>query len=1072
MIFQFNNETILEVKRGVLSFITVQRLKQIKNYSTFSDSEIDLEKKNLIRMIRSFGAYEKNTVFKKGDLGSTYKIISHYQRLSKLQEYLLKNGTDEKIRKVLSRGYRDNQEFLDFKEIKKLSLEEECLRQNLYAKEDYLVIKTDIPASELGLGKKVNVYNFFSNLTEKKYLEIKNNLDLLAQQHKKAYDSLDYDKSMKLKENDLLKLLSKLSLTNQKTDIRDINALDNNIQCSNRGSEVTLKIYENEVDIKPKVIKFGQGYMSMKKYGQKPDYFMIDKEEDFDYSIENGKLNIYKFNKGRKVMVNTYSAFKVEEEYDKPVLNHFTLSEIPVVFSENISNSVSEQLKKMEVEEFVIITEVVKLAKSKLMKELQGRRRAFEALTQLKKISFNNKAFDVNLAIKKANALSSMETLIDDGEDFADVKFGVTIKTDFKDKDLLKQLNQNKADLSFEELPSVIEDFNSPILFEKYIEVQEKVINLSLTEIASMINLRYGETYFSGRTELLDSELSKINNKHAYVLREEQVQSINLFDGPEKFNFLIIAQSGGGKSFMTVNLMDNFLDVNPNNLCWILDRGGSYINFTEIQGGNNIGISAADSKSCINPFLFSNYFAKLIKILKYENLKELTIEQQREMKLISKTKMLDIGDLEDSFEFVDGKIQSTSFEASEPQALLSIYVGFIEEMIKIEQLDSIDRNRLLIENAIVNLISDKYNPKLDSDHNHYILPSEIKEEIIKLVKEKEKNLAADERYQNRIEDLLSRMNKFLDTSAFGNLFNKKPQLDLSKRLINIDFGEIQDEDIQNLALASVISNFFVVMTSARNKKGQKIILIDEAHAVLNAESSIGLKSVSYLFRTTRKHGALAGLISQSIKDFSKEKGEVREDKMTHFNGIVGNAGWVFLLKQHAKEDCINRLEMKPEDAEYVNNNQTFRFFVKTQHSGKAMLLTSDLGYAVATTNKEEKLMLGYLDKFVVDNNLSKRLVLFSELFGKSFISSYQDVSGFCSSELGNNDINSFKEKLRQCFKLYKSDKKMKFDKYIDLVASRFKNELDIRVANSILINILNNGKIQPFFDIIIKELRV
>jgi len=1062
LLFQFNNETLLIISEDRISFLSLLRLKQYEDMQESSKEKLEKEEKERLKNLYMLGSFDKGGIFKKPNYGVSYKVISYQKKLSKLQEYILKKESSEKVEDRLVNDLSSSKDILNFREIKNSMLEEEVLNMSYYQKEDYLSVRTDISLDFLGLSKNEDILKIFKNMSKELYEKYRNNIDAAYQNHLKNYNQLEYDKTLKLEGNDLLELLSKLSLTNNKTIIYDMNFFQNNLLEEYRQREVILKIYSSEMDIKPKIIEFSSGYLCLKEYGKEDQYFLTSKEEQWHYEVDR-KVKIIKFFKitrNNKKPIKEVSYFKFEEEFKKESITTLLLTEIPADFSANISKRISTELKKLGINEFTINTEIVKLSNSTLIKDLDKQKKMFDTLPSLKNLSFNNRAFDIDLAIKKSKALSGMIALIEDGESFANIRLSVNMKTDYKQEDLEKIINNKfSGDIILEETEPRANELNYPFVYSDYNFISEKIINLSIKETDKLIDLEYGEKYFSGRNEKNQEDLAKINDKHAYVLRKDQLQSINLFDGPDAFNTLVIAASGGGKSFMTVNILDSFLSSAPENLVWIIDRGGSYKNFASINNGNNINIKASDSLNCINPFSFTNYFAKLIRIIYFIEKKELTKEEEKELFFLSKSYFEKFENEKDSVILNKSKtkIIATSFKASEPQAILEIHINIVKEMIGYYDLSIENQSVIPIAEALTSLIAEKYNKDLNNYDYLYILPEDIKKRLLELMS------------VNNKESLLSKIDNYISTALYGNLFNNKPSIDLENRLINIDFEEIQNDDIQNLVLTSLLSNFFNVMTSPKYKKSKKIIVIDEAHAILNAKSSIGLKAVAYLFRTARKYGALAYLISQNITDFAKVPGDVSEDKMSDFAGIISNSGWKFLLKAHDKKTCIERLSMSEKLATYVDQNQSFKFVVLSKVSGKASLVMSDLDYAIATTHKEEKNLLDILSLFIMDNNNNKKLILFSILFSKDFRSNYGSVSGFNNANMGTVNKKAIEEKLDQILMNY--NKKMNRKKYIKMLNDKLEDNPDlIKTVNSILIEIINKDIGKYFFDIIFKKL--
>lgn len=83
------------------------------------------------------------------------------------------------------------------------------------------------------------------------------------------------------------------------------------------------------------------------------------------------------------------------------------------------------------------------------------------------------------------------------------------------------------------------------------------------------------------------------------VSRRGQLASIDLFDTSSNYNFVVIAQSGSGKSFFANELAVDFLS--RNGMVRIFDVGRSYKRFASVNGGSILEFSPENPVS-INPF--------------------------------------------------------------------------------------------------------------------------------------------------------------------------------------------------------------------------------------------------------------------------------------------------------------------------------------------------------------------------------------------------------------------------------------------------------------------------------------
>lgn len=96
------------------------------------------------------------------------------------------------------------------------------------------------------------------------------------------------------------------------------------------------------------------------------------------------------------------------------------------------------------------------------------------------------------------------------------------------------------------------------------------------------------------------------------ISRRGQLASIDLFDTSSNYNFVVIAQSGSGKSFFANELAADFLS--RNGVVRIFDVGRSYKRFASVMGGAILEFSPENPVS-INPFADINNHADLWELM-------------------------------------------------------------------------------------------------------------------------------------------------------------------------------------------------------------------------------------------------------------------------------------------------------------------------------------------------------------------------------------------------------------------------------------------------------------------------
>lgn len=83
------------------------------------------------------------------------------------------------------------------------------------------------------------------------------------------------------------------------------------------------------------------------------------------------------------------------------------------------------------------------------------------------------------------------------------------------------------------------------------------------------------------------------------VSRSGQVASFDLLQTTINYNFVVVAASGSGKSFLTNEIVCDFLS--KGGIARLIDVGRSYYRFCEVMGGENL-VFSPDSPISLNPF--------------------------------------------------------------------------------------------------------------------------------------------------------------------------------------------------------------------------------------------------------------------------------------------------------------------------------------------------------------------------------------------------------------------------------------------------------------------------------------
>lgn len=102
-----------------------------------------------------------------------------------------------------------------------------------------------------------------------------------------------------------------------------------------------------------------------------------------------------------------------------------------------------------------------------------------------------------------------------------------------------------------------------------------------------------------GRTYKADGAVDKLGGGPLMVSRSGQVACFNLLETSINYNFVIVAASGSGKSFLANEIICDFLS--KGGMARIIDVGRSYFRFCDRMGGQNVVFSPENPVS-LNPF--------------------------------------------------------------------------------------------------------------------------------------------------------------------------------------------------------------------------------------------------------------------------------------------------------------------------------------------------------------------------------------------------------------------------------------------------------------------------------------
>lgn len=1101
----FNDDTLIEIDNGVFSFITLIPLKSLPE-KDWKETDEESRKRYLEEIIRplldSLMPFEPPRMLRRSDLGTTYKIVSLYEMNTVLQQTLIQDATNsQRIQSVGKDVFVSEDDYLTIKNAQK---SETIANYKHYEKSDFLVVKTMTHLSDLVESKETvsesgditkveslkvkpqDIQTHFCNYTKEKWEEDSNVIESLFISHNNKYKGLTQslaNHSIKVRSDNIIEWFSRLSLSTYKTDVTDLNCFKNSIlnySPSHGKHSVEIKPSANKapirvIDYHPEkvvILDVLKNEYETHKINTGEEIY-ISPLKDSDTEVNICKLSHHNGIAETKVLetIERTSDMVVEEVTPKSSSKAFFLTKMPFGMSDDFSTKIAKKiLNSIAPESYVQQVEVFQLPPAQQEKAYQDQIRNKQFFLGL--FSWMNPGgrliFQKQHVLDQIEALTAAKSKIgDDNLVSLRYSFGYKKRVDLeKDavvlRGLLKSLGVEEED--YAETTQTLDRMMLPWTFNPFImngAPRSSSILASEKQLTDLINLRHGqkELSFSRPKESIDVE--PIRNSSFFVKTDDEVMGVDVFKGPEKFNGLIIAPSGSGKSFFAVNMLDGFVSSNPQNTAWILDRGGSFKRFTSTYGGVNKELTQATKNNSINPFGLNLSMMLYVKLHLYENYlnetdidedgnsyrkNELTPEIDSEirtiinlLKVISNNSsksffliddndtMLEYERMEmdsrkklDIFRYVvkDGVIQDigseffvtqiqdtfavmtsivlsmlgiknksenieTAFKAFTPKVLNNLFLNKLEEELKDKTFlfnYNLSTGEALEEHRIEHLMRtewgrvsrDMAKPADELVPIKFKTTNEILEyastNIFFIVEELQ---AAFEKFINQSSDLphrdeilltLKELDFYIDELEAGKLFNVEPPKDMSSEtLVNIDLGESQDIRLTTVVPSALLMNFFKVLTSPAKKGGNKILVIDEAHAILGAPDISGLRAIAYLFRTTRKHGGAVWLISQSIEDFYKPG----SDRQTELDALVKNAGWRILLGSgHNESD--KALGLSGDAVEFAKKSKegSEKYKIIIDMDGKVTnvvdLVVSASDYWMSTTHAAEVAVLDVL----------------------------------------------------------------------------------------------------------------
>jgi hypothetical protein len=488
-------------------------------------------------------------------------------------------------------------------------------------------------------------------------------------------------------------------------------------------------------------------------------------------------------------------------------------------------------------------------------------------------------------------------------------------------------------------------------------------------------------------------------------------------------NTLIIGKSGTGKTLQTKKIIKNFINQDEEKICMIVDRGGSYNDLVKNYNGINIEIKP-NNVICINPFIFNNYQAKLLliqklffdieliylnidrieQIQKIPNGKDQTKEREEQKLKIKKykeqiqnktqeiKKIINLTEFRNNDKIIYDNNEepiSTEFIGSKPMVKVKEFVEIFKEMLNYSYLYK--NMKAKIEKYLYQLFEEMIIKKVNLNKNNeeklYLLISELQVSLKTLFIENE------DIDNEQVKVLLFDIEEYINPSQFGRLFNGEPKINIeNNNLINIDFGEIQNEKMINLVFSSILMNCSQIITNDKNKKVKKKLIIEGSMSIFNSIYPSSLIQVANLFRNSKYSNSSIVLTAQVISDIYKTGVEVEEEKKLEFDNIVIETKNLLLLGNHSKKDTMERLNLDAQTAHKIEENKSFDFYLNSQVKGFEKLIVEGF-----VTQKEFEQSENKTNEVTKINNLEPKV---KSPLAETYINVYEANNKL--KELGSN----------------------------------------------------------------------
>jgi len=397
----------------------------------------------------------------------------------------------------------------------------------------------------------------------------------------------------------------------------------------------------------------------------------------------------------------------------------------------------------------------------------------------------------------------------------------------------------------------------------------------------------------------------------------------DLFEDASAPHFIVVGATGTGKSFGVNYLITQYMRYNP--YIYIIDKGGSYEKLASFFGDSSeyISLNPSDKKLCVNPLTTESAVREEFGTGRCADGTKFQLIDKNGFEVSAAYIRNTIGTIETKFDPMLKK-DTLGVEVS-PEGLLEINgrKGCITS----------EGDILMDDGEKIILASDK---PLKADRKVYI--KQILSEMITEGEERDFVLKGEktdlgkaanevfERDRSRqfiiVSDIIDELNRKDENGdpiysngekaalklqpysikykgEYGGFFDRKPTIDLSKRLVIFETEPLTGANCKNVVLISIMSLIRRNTMDASKRGTKKLFLMDESWALLGSSDDVSA-FVETAFREFRKYNCAVGCISQLIEDMADvAKGALLRNSPTQF------------FMRHKKLDAIATQKILP-----------------------------------------------------------------------------------------------------------------------------------------------------------------